>query len=133
MDLDNISQPGHSELLEVPMSIQYKHSALMNSFKQSYDRIRGKYRSPSVNWLRPSGGNAAQMISVAEKTLAEGNDYVEFMLHSSEFMPGGSPTFKDEADIEQLYQDLEELFSWLAGRTKGMTLAEYYVTSLDIG
>lgn len=92
----------------------------------------GKYRSPSVNWLRPRQGMLHNDL-VAEKTLAEGNDYVEFMLHSSEFMPGGSPTFKDEADIEQLYQDLEELFSWLAGRTKGMTLAEYYVTSLDIG
>ena len=98
----------------------------MNSFKQGYDQMRGKYRSPSVNWLRPSGGNAAQMIAVAEKTLSQGNDYVEFMLHSSEFMPGGSPTFKDEADIERLYQDLNTLFSWLAERTRGMTLAEYY-------
>jgi hypothetical protein len=108
------------------MSIQYKHSPLMNSFKQGYDRLRGKYRSPSVNWLRPAGANAAQMISVAEKTLAQGNDYVEFMLHSSEFMPGGSPTFKDEAEIEGLYQDLETLFSWLAQHTAGVTLAEYY-------
>jgi hypothetical protein len=41
-------------------------------------------------------------------------------------MPGGSPTFKDEADIEQLYRDLDTLFSWLAERTRGMTLAEYY-------
>lgn len=131
MDLDAIHQPGDSPLLEVPMSIQYKHSALMNTFKQGYDRLRGKYRSPSVNWLRPARGNAAQMIDVAQKTLAEGNDYVEFMLHSSEFMPGGSPTFKDEADIERLYQDLETLFAWLAERTRGMTLAEYYQAKVN--
>ena len=48
------------------------------------------------------------------------------MLHSSEFMPGGSPTFKDEAAIEGLYQDLEALFSWLSDKTVGMTLAEFY-------
>lgn len=48
------------------------------------------------------------------------------MLHSSEFMPGGSPTFKTEADIEVLYNDLEQLFDWLHIRTVGMTLAEYY-------
>ena len=66
------------------------------------------------------------MKRVAEMSLAEGNDYVEFMLHSSEFMPDGSPTFKNEADIERLYQDLEALFSWLQTRTQGMTLAEYY-------
>lgn len=108
------------------MSIQYKHSALMNAFKQGYDRLRGKRRSPSVNWLRPSGGNVAKMISVAEASLAQVHDYVEFMLHSSEFMPGGSPTFKTEQDIEGLYRDLEQLFDWLQQRTVGMTLAEYY-------
>ncbi|MCK8225370.1 deacetylase, partial [Erwinia amylovora] len=63
---------------------------------------------------------------VAEKTLSNGSDYVEFMLHSSEFMPGGSPTFKKEADIEVLYNDLEQLFDWLHIRTVGMTLAEFY-------
>ena len=130
MDENAIHQPGNSSLLEVPMSIQYKHPAWLNSVKQSYDRIRGKYRSPSVNWLRPAGGNVAQMIAVAEKCLAQGNDYVEFMLHSSEFMPGGSPTFKDDAAIEGLYQDLEQLFAWLAQRTQGMTLAEYYQRKL---
>jgi hypothetical protein len=66
------------------------------------------------------------MIDVAQKCLAQGNGYVEFMLHSSEFMPGGSPTFKDEAAIEGLYRDLEELFEWLAARTQGMTLAGFY-------
>ncbi|MGM3309874.1 deacetylase, partial [Enterobacter hormaechei subsp. steigerwaltii] len=103
LDVDDISRPGNSPLLEVPMSIQYTHPAWLNSLKQGYDRLRGKYRSPSVNWLRPSGGNAAEMIKVAQQCLAQGNDYVEFMLHSSEFMPGGSPTFKDEAAIEGLY------------------------------
>lgn len=72
IDPQNIAKPGASPLLEVPMSIQYKHSALMNAFKQGYDRLRGKRRSPSVNWLRPSGGNVAKMISVAEASLAQG-------------------------------------------------------------
>ncbi len=125
LDAENIARPGSSPLLEVPMSIQYKHSGLMNSLKQGYDRLRGKQRSPSVHWLRPVGGNVEQMIAVAEKTLAGGADYVEFMLHSSEFMPDGSPTFKNEADIDRLYSDLEQLFSWLQSRTQGMTLAEY--------
>lgn len=125
LDAEDISRAGSSALLEVPMSIHYKHSGLMNSVKQGYDRLRGKQRSPSVHWLRPTGGNVQQMIQVAEKTLATGSDYVEFMLHSSEFMPDGSPTFKDEADIDRLYADLEQLFSWLQSRTVGMTLAEY--------
>lgn len=126
IDPANIAKPGNSMLLEVPMSIQYKHSALMNVFKQGYDRLRGKKRSPSVDWLRPSGHNLEKMKRVAEHSLAQGHDYIEFMLHSSEFMPGGSPTFKNEQDIEALYRDLAQLFDWLQQRTVGMTLAEYY-------
>jgi hypothetical protein len=133
IDENAINRPGNSPLLEVPMSTQYKHSGWLNTVKQTYDRMRGKYRSPSVNWLRPAGGNADQMIAVAEKCLSQGNDYVEFMLHSSEFMPGGSPTFKNEADIEGLYQDLEKLFAWLELRTQGMTLAEFYQMRKNAG
>lgn len=97
------------------MSIQYKHSAWMNSVKQGYDRLRGKVRSPSVHWLRPMGGNVETMKKVVEQTLTQGNDYVEYMLHSSEYMPGGSPTFQNERDIERLYADLE---AFLAGRRR---------------
>ncbi|MDX7998834.1 deacetylase [Xenorhabdus sp. Reich] len=130
MDLQDISKEGDSSLLQVPMSIQYKHSAVMNFIKQNYDRLRGKQRSPSVNWLRPRGGNLDQMKTVVQQTLASGSDYVEFMLHSSEFMPGGSPTFQNEEQIEQLYQDLEGLFEFLKPMVQGMTLAEYYGLNL---
>ena len=68
------------------------------------------------------------MKRVIEQSLAEGQDYVEFMLHSSEFMPDGSPTFKDERDIERLYEDLEALFSWVGPRFQGRTLTEYYTS-----
>ncbi|KAF0855786.1 polysaccharide deacetylase family protein [Pantoea dispersa] len=125
LDEQDISRPGDSPLLELPMSIQYRYGTLTNQLKKMWNGIRGRQRGPSVNWLRPVGGNLAQMKQVAEQTLAQGNDYVEFMLHSSEFMPDGSPTFKTEADIERLYDDLEDLFSWLATRTQGMTLTEF--------
>lgn len=126
IDPQNIAQPGDSSLLEVPMSIEYKYPSVINSVLQGIKWLRGKKSSPSVNWLRPKGGNLSQMKQVVRQSLAEGADYVEFMLHSSEFMPGGSPTFKNEAAIEQLYVDLKLLFSWLQPQTVGMTLTEYY-------
>ncbi|SFN59145.1 hypothetical protein SAMN05216516_11154 [Izhakiella capsodis] len=125
IDLNDIARPAQSGLLELPMSIQYRYGALTTQIKQIWNQLRGKRRGPSVNWLRPCGGNLAQMKQVVGQTLAQGNDYVEFMLHSSEFMPDGSPTFKNESDIERLYEDLEQLFSWLQPRTQGMTLSEY--------
>lgn len=126
IDENDISREGNSALLEVPMSIQYKHSPFVNALKSGYDKLRGKVRSPSVNWLRPAGGNLTAMQQVAEQTLAQGNDYIEYMLHSSEYMPGGSPTFKTEQHIEQLYSDLEAFFEWLQPKVQGMTLAQYY-------
>lgn len=126
LDEKEISRPGSSGLLEVPMTIHPKHPPLLNALKQGYDRLRGKRRNPSMNWLRPGRNNLALMKRAVEQSLQQGADYVEFMLHSSEFMPDGSPTFKNEADIEQLYQNLEALFAWLQPQTQGMTLAEYY-------
>ncbi|WP_374255380.1 polysaccharide deacetylase family protein [Yokenella regensburgei] len=126
IDENDISRAGNSSLLEVPMSIQFKHGALLNAVKQAYDKLRGKVRSPSVHWLRPSGGNVATMQDVVTRTLADGSDYVEYMLHSSEYMPGGSPTFKTPDDIERLYDSLEHFFAWLQPQVQGMTLAEYY-------
>ncbi|WMQ74059.1 MAG: hypothetical protein GPOALKHO_001077 [Sodalis sp.] len=126
IDPEDISRPGSSRLLEVPVTTAYKHAPWVNAVSQVYDRLRGKRRNPSVQWLRPAGGNAAQMCKVVAQSLAAGSDHVEFMLHSSEFMPGGSPTFKDETAIERLYHDLEVLFDELQNRVIGMTLAQYY-------
>ncbi len=121
---NDIRREGNSSLLEVPMSIQHKHSALMNSIKQGYDRLRGKVRSPSVHWLRPMGGNNDTMKRVVEQTLAQGNDYVEYMLHSSEYMPAAVPPSKTST-ILSVYMRIWTRSS-LAPKTQGMTLAEYY-------
>lgn len=126
IDMQNIAKPGNSLLLEVPMSMHYKHTALTNTLKRLYNNLRGKQISPSVYWLRPNGKNLNKMKKVVDISLAKGNDYLEFMLHSCEFMPGGSPTFKTKEDVEELYRILEQLFSWLHKRTIGVTLSEYY-------
>jgi len=127
IDPNDISKSGGSPLLEIPMTTQLRHSSLVNVFKRGFKNLRGKKHHPSVNWLRPSGGNLHRMKNVVEEKIAAGSDYVEFMLHSSEFMPAGSPTFQNEEQIERLYNELEQLFSWLNERTTGMTLAEYYL------
>ena len=63
---------------------------------------------------------------VARSRRAEGATHMEFMLHSSELMPGGSPTFRTESDIERLYGALEALFDELSGWCRGMTLQEFH-------
>jgi hypothetical protein len=126
MDPDHPERSGNSDLLQVPMSILPKHPDWVESVRAGLQKLRGRQKPRSLRWLRPRGGNAQEMIGVCRELLGGGADYVEFMLHSSEFMPGGSPTFKDEASIEYQYADLEDLFSYLASVCEGKTLSEYY-------
>ncbi|VFP87773.1 deacetylase [Candidatus Erwinia haradaeae] len=126
IDENNISKSGNSTLLEVPVTIQYKHTSLINQLQSTYYRLQGQKYNPTTHWFRPIRGNLKKMIDVVKTSMKNGRDYVEFMMHSSELMPGGSPTFKNKYDIEVLYNNLEQLFSWLQRYTISMTLSEYY-------
>jgi hypothetical protein len=77
------------------------------------------WKKPTLHWVRPNGRNLKSMLKVLKQDLP----YAMFVIHSSELMPGGSPTFKTEASIEKLYDDLTGL---LEQCFKGQTLMEYY-------
>lgn len=132
IDPDAIDRPGSSPLLEVPMTIvRSRWPAPVEWLRPAASRVSIGSRVmdrffPQVSWLRPNGRNLASMLRILDRAVAEGRDYVEFMLHSSEFMPGCSPTFTSEESIEALYRDLEELFDAAADRFEGMTLSAYH-------
>lgn len=95
------------------------------------DRIQKIMQDPSeagkiLNekiWLRPNGANLKELLYIVEKT--RNRDYIEFMLHSSELMPGGSPTFRTKQSVEKLYSDMSILFSEISKMRRGITLSEY--------
>ena len=51
--------------------------------------------------------------------------YLMFMIHSSELMAGGSPTFRTDESIERLYSDLEALFECVSKNYEGETIRNY--------
>ena len=60
--------------------------------------------------------------------VVQDSDYAMFMLHSSEMMPGGSPSFPDEQSIEKLYECIERLFLYAKQRGyEGCKLSEYKI------
>lgn len=131
-DLDDISsQSDRSLLLELPMTILdverpwfLELAARMAGLNEIGQRIANRY-SPTKWWLRPDGLNGERMLATLDIAREQKRDYVEFMLHSSEFMPGGSPRFRSERRIEWLYDDLERLFEIASQSFSGMTLTEY--------
>lgn len=131
MDLDDIRRPGESPLLEVPMTVlagseHWSAQALHRLARPSRLARRIAERlSPRHYWFRPFRGNATELPRLLDRVEREGLDYIEFMIHSSELMPGGSPSFPTHESIERLYERLEPLFQHAQRRFVGRTLAEY--------
>jgi len=134
VDLSNISRPGDSPLLEVPLTTwgtpypapierarRLVHARAPAVARRFFDRA-----FPRVWWMYP--GRRQHMRAIVTRAVGAGRDYVEFALHSSELMPGGSPAFPDGPSIEALYRRLGSFFGWLEGRAVGATLGEYYRT-----
>lgn len=83
------------------------------------------FKEGKTTWLRPRKSNLEDMLWLVEQIENSDRDYLMFMLHSSELMPGGSPTFQTEEQIEKLYSDLRILFERVAQGYVGVTLEEY--------
>lgn len=131
LDLDDIARAGRSRLIEVPMSVVRR--AWPRGVEWMRDATAGMRLArravrrlfPTHAWLRPTGGNLGEMRHVLNAARRDGREHVEFMLHSSEFMPGGSPTFPTAERIEALHRDLEVLFSEASRDFDGLTLCEF--------
>jgi hypothetical protein len=131
LDPSNISAPSSGGLLEVPMTIRtsglYRRAPWVYGIpllRQTANRLV----SPALNHLCPAENKLRGVLRAARAARADGAAHAEFTLHSSEFMPGGSPTFRNASDIERLYEDLEILFEELSTWCRGMTLKEFYAS-----
>lgn len=127
MDAKDISKSENFGLLEIPMtimgSIRPRYADILGNIPVARRLVSKKWPDPV--WLRPNTFNLQAMIVLVEKALEQKRPYIEFMLHSSELMPGGSPNFPDKVSIEKLYADLEVLFSHIEKNFKGYTLKDY--------
>lgn len=129
IDTSDISRAGRSQLLEVPMTIVADRSrtgTVARAVSRSFPRAVRKAANrafPAVAWFRPNGRNLASMLKLLGRR--KNSAYIEFMLHSSELMPGGSPTFRTEQSIDRLYGDLEQIFAEAQGDYRGLTVSEF--------
>lgn len=113
-------------VLEVPISVLKSHRPFAGNVRH---RARCLIKGHGI-YLRPAGSLFDEMKYYLDNLSKRKDlDYVEFMIHSSELMPGGSPYFPDVKSVNKLYQTMDALFSY-AHRLgyQGITLKDYYKT-----
>ena len=138
IDLDDVSRPGNSSLLEVPVSIFRRWPTWLRAPRPGCRRDWHKHAAsrlfPALDWLYPTYPRwASRRLSFRgavrqTKKVAAGapaRTHLEFMIHSSELMPGGSPRMRTALNVERLYADMERLFSIARNSFLPMTLTEF--------
>lgn len=106
-------------LVEVPMTSELIHMWCGQSIKR---KLRNVIKGREM-WLRTASSSLDELIWLAKK--CEHRKYLEFMIHSSELMPGGSPYFTTERSIEEHYKTLELFFEHLTINYEGISLYDY--------
>ena len=126
MSKGNIGSRGQEGIWQIPMTTWPKYPSWVSKAKQTLKRLQGKGYRESMVWLRSKPDNLKEMKKAVLKSEKAGLEFVEYMLHSSEFMPGGSPGFPTAESVDNLYCNLEALFVWLQARGyQGITLSDY--------
>ncbi len=110
-------------LLEVPMTTRNLRHACQGSLKH---RVKTLLCGEPV-WLRPLQMSVNPLKELTDRVMKEKDcDHLEFMIHSSELMPGGSPYFKTNEDVERLFATMDEYFNYLSQLDVcGTTLQEF--------
>lgn len=124
-DIGRVGKKG--EILEVPMTVRRIKDFSLNmengvvcGGKRFLQGLVGR-----KIWLRPSICSVSDIIRLIDEEDKRGRGYLEFMMHSSEFMPGGSPYYKTEEAIDAMYEVLDTIFSKIRGLGyEGSTLAQ---------
>jgi hypothetical protein len=121
-------------ILEIPVTIRILHrTSLRKIFRPQilYRSIKDIVLGKPV-WLRPTGINLSDMLALIRYIQTSNDNYLMFMIHSSELMPGGSPSFKTDESIEKLYHDMKIIFDIISRNFTGITLQDFLKTGLYI-
>ena len=101
----------HPDILEVPMTTRKMRHSWHGSIKH---RAKTLLLGDEV-WLRPVHMTLDNLKALTTNVMREKEcDHLEFMIHSSELMPGGSPYFKTEEDVERMFVMMEKYFDYVS-------------------
>ena len=113
-------------ILEVPFTVVRARRPMGCNLRENLKTIlMGK-----VIHFRPAVSTLEEMRYIVDCVTKDPNiDHLEFMLHSSELMPGGSPYYTTEVSVDKQYVLLERIFEYIKKHNYlAVTLKDYYQT-----
>ena len=133
---DDILKPADKGIVEIPLSVLftgfYKKEAgfLGDWFLHLPDSIVKKILNRIIFRLMPfrvfPNSRPEDFASFYASAKKNNLPVIEFMIHSSELMPGGSPYAKTESAVEETYRRLERVFQYLKNQEILGTTAKTY-------
>lgn len=101
-------------VVEYPVSIVREKKLVMPDRLEAKAVLKAayhRYKRASL-WLRPNtDGNLNEMKYVLD-SVKNTAGYAEFMIHSSELMPGGGPHHQGKEEVDRLFKIVESLFAY---------------------
>lgn len=118
-----VSEYQNNSLYEVPMSISkpIRYLSIANGMKQM---ARNLIKGRNI-WMRLLD-NSDCPVAIKSYIKNNNSDYLMFMLHSSELMPGCSKYFQTPVDVENFFINMENVFRQVVtAGYKGIDLKGY--------
>ena len=112
-----LSKLGNEKVIEYPVSIMKCSSYIPPDNFSAKSVLKSAYHfiKHSTVWLRPNtDGNLNEMKYIL-KQIAKNGEFAEFMIHSSELMPGGGPRHQGEDEVNRMFDNMEKLFDYAKG------------------
>lgn len=136
LSFDNVCFEDQDGLLEIPMTIlctglvRSEKSHILKYFLGMNQSVYKKIVNKTIfkiEWCRIFPAKGFEVLKKVHKSAVKNSlPVLEFMIHSSELFPGGSPYTKSVKAVENVYENLEKFFKYLnAMNVNGITLSEY--------
>ena len=102
----------NQKIIEYPMTIVDCKSIIIPAAKTTRNYLKAVYHfaKKSKLWVRPNVDNLNEMKYALRTVHRLNEEYAEFMIHSSELMPGGGPQHVGEVEIRKMFDTMEQFF-----------------------
>jgi hypothetical protein len=118
---DDLTKPGTSNLLELPVSAALKGRLPASALRLLAPVMRASVARQAlhvlglarVQWLQPSGFALDEMSALARRLKEDGVPTLNLVLNSSEIVPGGSQDAGTPFELERRLSRLEDLLTYI--------------------